>query len=466
MKNFQTLHTDFYQLSMAVAYIMDNKANVNTGFEGFIRHIKTAVNPNEDFYIFDGETEIKAFIKLMRVEIKDPEFKETFWKLIEPKITAPNKDQIRKDFDIKWEDIETDFEFTVVPNGTVVLPKVPVFQYKGPKIWGQIIETIVTNIYNGRTGLATIKYLRDNGMDCFIGDEEFDFINGIMNNEMDAINQYEKILRKTAKKFRKSTDKLLLEASYRRSPSKETADMATTIAIQNGWNGTSNVGAFLQGFISQDTIGGTMAHAFVMSYENERDAFIAWDRIFPATTMLIDTYDVVNAATMIKQMVDDGEITSPTDVRIDSDPLDVYSKQVDEIFNGTMVSRVDNVTGQRVDNFISGDMSVEKFEKFEFDGIPFTKAMAGTKYVYDNMIVEKLNSGFVYKIVEYVNDSGEIIRPLKRAVSKSNYPGLKQCSYNEIKNELTVWCVTQDGQFGFNGMDKVRPDTKVEFKSA
>jgi len=455
MKNFQTLHTDFYQLSMAMAYIMDNKANVDTGFEGFIRHIKTAVNPNKDFYIFDGETEIKAFIKLMRVEIKDPQFKETFWKLIEPKITAPNKDQIRKDFDIKWKEIETDFEFTVVPNGTVVLPKVPVFQYKGPTIWGQIIETIVTNIYNGRTGLATIKYLRDNGMDCFIGDEEFDFINGIMNNETDAIIKYEKILRKTAKKFRKSTDKILLEASYRRSPSKETADMATTIAIQNGWNGTSNVGAFLQGFISQDTIGGTQAHAFVMSYENERDAFIAWDRVFPRTTLLIDTYDVVNAATMIREMIDNNEISTPQDVRIDSDPLEDYCITVDKIFEGTST---------KVSNFISGDMNVEKFEHFEAMNIPFTKAMAGTKYCYDNMIVEKLNSGFVYKIVEYVNDSGEIIRPLKKAVSKSNYPGLKQCSYNEIKNELTVWCVTQDGQFGFNSMDKVRPDTKVVFK--
>ncbi len=466
MKNFTTLNTDYYQLSMAMAYIMNDKANEITGFEGFIRHIKPAVNPSKDqFYIFDGETEIIEFIETLRKEIRDPEFKETFIALIEPKITAPNKAEIIAEFYEKWNELVFDFEYTVVPNGSFVFPLVPVFQYKGPKIWGQIIETFATNTYNGRTGLATIKYLRDNNMMSLIGDDELDFLERLMADDQDALDEYGQMLVDTAKEFRESTSKILLEAAFRRCPSKTTADMASIIAINNGWNGTSNVSLRLRDQITDAQIGGTCAHAFIMSFEDEKDAFIAWDRIFPGTTMLIDTYDVVNAAEMIRDMVRDGTITAPKDVRIDSDPLDIYSVQVDEIFNetfnGKKISRINS--GAPIENFVSGDMNIDKFEKFEFEKIPYTKAMCGTKYVYNDMIVEKLNSGFVYKIVEFINKNGDIIRPKKKANGKGNYPGIKQCSFNAIKNELTVWCGTENGTFGFNGMDKMNTDTKVIF---
>mgnify|MGYP002640118095 CR=1 FL=1 len=454
MKNFETLNTDFYQISMAMAYLMDDKANETTGFEGFIRHVKTAVNPNENFYIFDGADNVIQFIDTLRKEIVDPEFKEVFWSLIEPKITASNIVSIRKTFDEKWSQLIFDFEYRVVPNGTVVFPLVPVFQYKGPKIWGQIIETYGTNIYNGKTALATIKYLKENGESVFIGDDEFEFIEGIINNDTKAIMKYEKSLRKTAKKFRDSTDKVLLEAAFRRCPTKVTADMASLIAIQNGWDGTSNVGIFLKNWITADKIGGTMAHAFVMSYENENDAFRAWDRIFPGTTMLIDTYDVENAARNIRKMAGAGEITMPREVRIDSDPLEDYCFTVDKIFEGT---------DTKVLNFVSGDMNIAKFEHFEAMNVPYGKAMVGTKYVYDSMIVEKLNSGFVYKIVEFTKENGDIIRPLKKANGKGNYAGLKQSSYNEIKDELSVWCGTSNGTFGFSAIEKVTPNTKVVF---
>lgn len=466
MKNFTTLHTDFYQLSMIAAYIVNDKANDITGFEGFIRHIKSAVNPSKDqFYIFAGETEIHEYMDTVKREIEDPEFIETFLELIMPKVTA-DKVLIEKMIREKWKTINKDFEYTVVPNGSIVFPLVPVFQIKSAKWIGQIIETFVTNTYNGRTSLATIKYLRENDKFNFVSDEEFDFIERLMDNDQFALDEYGQILIETAKEFRESTPKILLEAAFRRAPSKTTADMASIIALDNGWDGTSNVTLRLKDQITDSQIGGTMAHSFIMSFEDERDAFIAWDKIFPGTTMLIDTYDVVKAAKMIRDMVQDGTITAPKDVRIDSDPLDVYSKQVDEIFNetfnGKKFSRINN--GAPIENFVSGDMSVEKFGKFEFENIPFNKAMAGSKYVYDNMIVEKLNSGFVYKIVEFINKDGKTIRPEKKATGKGNYAGLKQCSYDWVNDALTVWCGTTEGIFGFNGMDKITPKTKVIFK--
>ena len=465
MKDFNTLHTDFYQLSMTAAYIINDKANEITGFEGFVRHIKHTVNSEEIFYIFDGEIEIIEYMDKVKSEIYDPEFLETFIELIIPKVTA-DKQLIEKLIREQWKTINKEFEYTVIKNGTKVFPLVPVFQYKGAKWLGQILETMITNIYNGKTGMATLKYFKEQGRDTFVSDEEFDFLERLMNDEQEAINDYSEMLTQTAKDFRESTDKILLEAAFRRCPSKTTADMASQIAIDNGWDGTSNVSLRLRDQITDAQIGGTMAHSFVMSFEKERDAFIAWDKIFPGTTILIDTYDVVNAAELIRDMVDKGEITAPKDVRIDSDPLDIYSVQVDEIFNetfnGKKISRINS--GAPIENFVSGDMNIEKFEKFEFEKIPYTKSMAGSRYVYSNIIVEKLNSGFVYKIVEFINKNGDIIRPQKKANGKGNHPGLKQCSYNAISNELTVWCGTKEGIFGFNDMDKMNTDTKVVFK--
>lgn len=451
MKNFKFLNTDFYQISMGFAYIVEGINKQTTGFEGFIRHIKPAVTPNGNFYIFDGADEVNEFIATVREELKDHELVETFIELIKPKITAPNKEELIQKFRDNWKEIDTDFEFTVVPNGTIVFPYVPVFQFRGDKMIGQMLETYVTNIYNGRTGLATIKYLKDNGLASFISDEEYDFIKGIMNNDEKALTQYARMLDDTAKDFRYATNKTLLEAAFRRCPSFETAKMASEAAIMNGWDGTSNVSVVLNGRYDSSKIGGTMAHAFVMSYEKEEDAFIAWDKIFPGTTMLIDTYDVENAAKMIDRLVTLGKITLPKEVRIDSDPLETYTIMVNIIFGG------------KVGVFVSGDMNVEKFESFDKIDLPYTKAMAGTKYVYNSMIVEKLNSGFVYKIVEFEKD-GKLIRPEKKANGKKNYSGLKHIVYDDVTDTLEVRMGTP--AFGYRNINKATPNTNVRFVEA
>jgi nicotinic acid phosphoribosyltransferase len=432
---------------MGFAYVIEGINKQTTGFEGFMRHTKTAVNPNEDFYIFDGADEVNEFIAKVREELKDPELVETFIELIEPKITAPNKDELIQIFRENWEKIDKDFEFTVVPNGTIVFPYVPVFQFRGDKMIGQMLETPITNIYNGRTGMATIKYLKENGT-VFVSDDEYEFLTKLMSDDIETLNIYASMLANTAGEFRESTDKILLEAAFRRAPSKTTADIASKTAIANGWNGTSNVSVVLDGTFTADKIGGTMAHAFVMSYENEADAFKAWDKIFPGTTMLIDTYDVEKAAKMIDRMVTTGEITVPKEVRIDSDPLDTYAMMVNNIFGGKMGI------------FVSGDMSVDKFEHFEAMKIPYTKAMAGTKYCYSSMIVEKLNCGFVYKIVEFEKD-GKKIRPEKKATGKKNYSGLKHIVYDDVTDTLEVRMGTP--AFGYRNIDKATPNTNVRF---
>lgn len=433
---------------MIFAYVVFGINTEKTGFEGFVRHIKSPVNPKQDFYVFGGTEEIHEFMRDIKLELEDPELVETIIELIKPKITAKNREELIEIFRENWKTVDKDFDYNVVPEGSFVFPLVPVFQFFGDKAIGQMIETPITNIYNGRTGLATIKYMRENSKLNYVTDEEFQFLNDLMNDGITALNTYADILVDSAIEFRESTDKILLEAAYRRCPSKKTADIASKTALANGWNGTSNVSVVLDGSFADDKIGGTMAHAFVMSFATEREAFLAWDKIFPGTTMLIDTYDVIEAAKMIKNMIDQNEITAPREVRIDSDPMDEYCVAVNEIFDG------------EVGVFVSGDMTPEKFEHMEVMCIPYSKAMAGTKYVYENMVIEKLNAGFVYKIVEYKRD-GYSFYPEKKASGKKNYPGLKNCYYDEKHNTLHVYYMVYN--YGFDNFEKMRTDTKVIF---
>lgn len=450
MKNFKFLQTDFYQISMGFAYVVAGLNTQKTGFEGFVRHVKPAINPNKNFYIFDGETQVREYIDTIRTELKDPELVETFIELIEPKITAPNKAELIQKFRDNWKTVDTDFEYSVAPNGSVVFPFVPVFQYSGDKMIGQMIETYVTNIYNGRTGLATLKYMLDNGIDV-VEVDDFEWLSSVMENNPAALDVYADMLSEDAKKFRESTDKILLEAAFRRAPSFETAKLASKIAIECGWNGTSNVAPLLNGELDASKIGGTMAHSWVMCFKDEGEAFRVWDKIFPGTTMLIDTYNVENAARTIKTLVDSGEIVPPKEVRIDSDPLDAYAKMVDEIFEG------------KVNIYVSGDMTVDRFNEFKDAQVPYSKAMAGTKYVYADDVVAKLNSGFVYKIVQYTDENSNIVKPEKKAAGKSNYAGLKTVVFDKVSNTLVVNYSKQNNEIGFFNVSEAGTDAKVLF---
>lgn len=443
MKTFKFLQTDFYQIAMGFAYVVEGLNTQKTAFEGFVRNIKSEVDPDSANLVFDGETQVTEYIEAIRAELSDPALVDAFVELIEPKLNGSNKAELIARFRENWKAIDPYFEYSVVSNGTIVFPYVPVFQYFGDRFIGQILETFVTNIYNGRTALETL-----NSIDT--DKDQMDFLTGIMTNDPIAIGKYTRILEAKAKEFRASTDRVLLEAGFRRAPSFETAQLAAKIALDAGWQGTSHVDMLMDGSADTPQVGGTMAHSFIMCFEDEREAYKAWDRIFPGTTMLIDTYDVINAANMLKEMMDSGEITAPNEVRIDSDPLEEYTVKVAEIFEGTGVGV-----------YVSGDMSVERFGYFKEIDLPYTKAMAGTKFCYSDETVARLNCGFVYKLVQFVNDKGEVVRPEKKATGKKNYPGLKSCSYDEQTNVLTVDCSGKS--MGFQNIEKMPATATVKF---
>jgi nicotinate phosphoribosyltransferase len=426
------LQTDFYQFTMAYAYLLTNKANQITGFESFIRKIKPEIT-NNNFYIFNAEEEVSYFINIVKKEINKPSFFDSFWNIIKDKIDMSTYDQAKKAFD----QMNKDFEYKVIPNGTKIYPMVPVFQFKGPKFIGQMLETPITNIINGRVGKKSYKDISN--------------ISKFVENQNQIVNSYKEKIINRAKEYRKATNKIILEAGYRRAPSFNIAKFASKIAIENNWNGTSNTSIF--GEIDNKYINGTMAHSFVMSFfkngnTNELEAFKVWDSIFPKSTILIDTYDTINA---VKILIDNN--IKPNAVRIDSDPIEELAINVRNI--------LDNAGWSDVKIFLSGDITPEKLIQWEKNNIPFDICMAGTKYVNLDY-AEFINPGFVYKVVEFIDEDGISQFPVKKASGKSNYPGLKQIIVSP-NGDIYMFIRKENYDFGMTFPDFINNKAKVFF---
>lgn len=431
------LSTDFYQLPMVLAYILSGKAEETTGFESFYRHPKKEVN-EKGYYYFSGEKAVKLFIEQIREEIKEGTFVETFIKLIMPKVRKEKRKEYTEKVRDFFKNCNKEFEYSVFKEDCILLPYVPAFQFKGPKWIGQLIETPITNIINGKTGLNTQRHL-GKATQFMI-----DIVEG--NRKSNNWDNYLKMLNERALEYVSSTDIPLMDASFRRAAGYKISVKTAEIALKNGFKATSNIGAYFDSqSITEAFIGGTMAHAFIMSFETELEAYKAWYEIFPGTAILVDTYDTINA---VKMLIENN--LKPDCVRIDSGDFFVVCKEVRTI--------LDNAGWNKVGIYISGDLTPELLTELEDKKVPFNKAMIGTKLANIGEIV-KINPGFVYKVVEYTTKEGKRILPEKKAEGKGNYPGLKVITVENGEVVLN----TNSGNIGFNDLNMINEEMTVKY---
>lgn len=72
---------------------------------------------------------------------------------------------------------------------------------------------------------------------------------------------------------------------------------------------------------------GTMAHSFVQAFDDEAEAFEAFARLYPGTTLLVDTYDTLRGVDLVVDLA--GRLGDRFDVRairLDSGDLGALSK--------------------------------------------------------------------------------------------------------------------------------------------
>jgi nicotinate phosphoribosyltransferase len=344
------LLTDLYQFTMAACYGAEGLDDRPAAFELFARRLPVGFG----YAIAMGLEQAIAYL-------------ETFEILPEQVAALRSTGIFERVPEAFWQRL-TGARFTgdvwAVPEGTAVLPQEPLLRVEAPLWQAQVVETFLLNAINYQTLVATrAARLRD-----VAGDRA-----------------------------------VLLEFGTRRAFGPQAAVLAARSAIAGGLDATSNVWAALQ---LGRRPSGTMAHALVMAIAalegDEMAAFAAFQRSFPESPLLIDTYDAIAAADRLADGLAQGTISQVPAVRLDSGDLLAQAIAVKERLPNAKV-------------FASGDLDETAIAALVAAGAPIDGYGVGTKLVTG----EPFNG--VYKLVEI---DGKPV--MKESPGKVAYPGRKQ----------------------------------------
>ena len=269
MINFSATYTDQYQLAMAQVYFKKGHRDHKAIFDYFFRELP-----------FDGGYAIFSGLEDLLEIISNLEFSETDLEFLK-------KQGFEDDFLQYLKKFKFSGNIYSVQEGDVVFPTRPILQVEANIMEAQIIETILLNLLNFQTLIAT----------------------------------------KASRIRLVAGDAGLLDFGLRRAQATG-GFFASKAAMIGGFNGTSNVVAGKEFGIP---VSGTMAHSFIQSYDDELTAFRDFAEGRPEDcVLLVDTYNtlksgVPNAITVAKEMESRGEKLLA--IRLDSGDLSYFAKE-------------------------------------------------------------------------------------------------------------------------------------------
>lgn len=344
-----SLLTDLYQLTMATCYVGEGLEQRRASFELFVRRLPEgfgyliamglaqAVDYLQKFHFTPAQI---AALKATGIFDRAP---ERFWDLLlEAKFTG---------------------DVWAVPEGTVLFAHEPFLRIEAPLWQAQLIETYLLTAINYQTLIAT----KSSRMRDAAGDNVS-----------------------------------LMEFGTRRAFGPQAALWAARAALAAGMDSTSNVLAALK--LGRKPTG-TMAHALVMALSalegSEAIAFTAFQRYFPHSPLLIDTFNASNAAHNLAELVNAGELELKG-VRLDSGDLVALSKEVRSLLPNALIIG-------------SGDIDEAEILRLKAEGASIDGYGIGTKLVTGAPV------NGVYKLVEIDRQSVS-----KKSSGKQTYAGRKQ----------------------------------------
>jgi nicotinate phosphoribosyltransferase len=202
----------------------------------------------------------------------------------------------------------------------------------------------------------------------------------------------------------------VVDFAMRRAHGSDVAHQVTRSSWLAGMAGTSNVHA---GILAEIPVVGTMAHSYVLAFENEIDAFRAYARSYPeACVLVLDTYDTLgglaNAARVAHEMRARGDELSG--VRLDSGDLAELSKSARAFLDEQ------GLEGVRI--LASGGLDEYGIDALLAAAAPIDGFGIGTNL---GAPPDAPTLDAVYKLAEYDG------RPVaKRSPGKASVPGAKQ----------------------------------------
>ncbi|MGM0488547.1 MAG: nicotinate phosphoribosyltransferase [Planctomycetota bacterium] len=202
-------------------------------------------------------------------------------------------------------------DIDAVEEGTLVFPHQPLARVRGPLLQAQIIESLLLNVINFQTLVAT----------------------------------------KAARVCRAAAPGAVLEFGLRRAQGESGAMVASRAAYIGGCTSTSNVLAGKQYGIP---VRGTHAHSWVLSFETELEAFRKYAEAMPGNCiLLVDTFDthrgVAHAIQVAEEMRARGQ--KLIGIRLDSGDLTTLSRDARKMLDDAALHDVLIVASNDLDEY-------------------------------------------------------------------------------------------------------------------
>ncbi len=239
--NYSPLLTDLYQLTMAAAYWKTGRAENEAVFHLFFRKPPFGGS----YALAAGLGDALDWLRNWHFSPEDIAYLAT--------LTGRDGTPLFESGFLNYlKNLRLTVDIDAIPEGTVVFAHEPLVRIRGPLVQGQLLETALLCIINYQTLIAT----------------------------------------KAARLCEATHGEPVFEFGLRRAQGPDGALSASRAAFIGGCTATSNV---LAGQRYGIPIRGTHAHSWVMSFDQEREAFQAYAHALPNNCVfLVDTYDTLN----------------------------------------------------------------------------------------------------------------------------------------------------------------------------
>ncbi len=348
-ERFSALFTDLYEVTMAQAYLAERMTGTAV-FEAMFRKLP----PGRSFVMAAGLSDVLDFLEAFRFQPEDIDYLRGFGFFAEEFLRCLAALRFTGDV---W----------AVPEGTIVFPNEPILQVIAPIVEAQLLETFVVNQVHLQSVIAS----------------------------------------KAARVFEAARGRPVVDFGARRAHGTDAALKAARAGYLAGMAGTSNLLAARKYGIPAF---GTMAHSFIQAFDSELDAFEAFARLYPDTTLLVDTYDTLRGVDRVIELARNREHLPIAGIRLDSGDLGALSRAARE--------KLDAAGLTRVEIFASSGLDEYRIAKLLDDGCPIDAFAVGTRFV---VAQDAPALDMAYKLVEY-----DGVGRTKFAKGKVIYPGRKQ----------------------------------------
>lgn len=338
---------DFYELTMANGYFKNGFHERILYFDLFYR----SVPDDGGFAIAAGLEQAIEYLQELHFDEEDIAFLRS-----------------KNIFDEEFLEYLRQFRFTgdiwAVPEGTPIFPNEPIMTVRAPAIQAQLIETYLLLALNHQSLIAT----------------------------------------KANRIVRAADGRTVLELGSRRAQGASGAVLGARAAYIGGCHGTACV---LTDQMYGVPSAGTMAHAWVQSFDTEYEAFRTFCELYPNNaTLLVDTYNtlrsgVPNAIRAFKEVLLPKDIHKCA-IRLDSGDIAYLSKEARKMLDAAGLTECKIVASNSLDEYLITDL-LRQGAKIDIFGVGERLITAKSTPVF----------GGVYKLVAVEHPDGTIEPKIK-----------------------------------------------------